>query len=422
MENSIYQNSQSILNTATSYLTETIPSYLTETYQTLMSNSFSSNSNNKKLDDGLNASGSLMSLEHTNSSDPLDQCRNYISRKDRPRRGKREKTGRVTKLGSYLQFDQEVMEYFKMYKTVSRSIKSTIDSSYALGQQGISSLVDGTTVLTDTLLRKSYPPFKSDKIPNMSIASLSFSGGGYNCAYHLGIVKYIFEHSDMFTNVTFLGASGGAGVAAIALAYQDYPNRMQILQKILTTLIKMADEGYTLSEQVNRYTTLLLDNIDLECFDSKIRNSPRLQISVTDINNIIPINKIVTKIRDLEHLEKTIRASACVPILLDSQIREVDGTLCLDGGFTNNLPALNTNTIRVSCLNFPTIQAEVHPNKYMSLKSCFIHPGEQAIIQMMEEGYVDFVNFIGPYLEKQQDKALEIEIERLEQEFMSLDT
>ena len=44
------------------------------------------------------------------------------------------------------------------------------------------------------------------------------------------------------------------------------------------------------------------------------------------------------------------------------------------------------------------------------------------IIQMMEEGYVDFVNFIGPYLEKQQDKALEIEIERLEQEFMSLDT
>lgn len=406
-------NLYNIFNTTSDYLANTVQNVGTYLYGKTNSN------NSTNLTNSINNTTSVISLEHTDSNDPFDQCRNYISRKDRPRRGKREKTGRVTKIGTYYHFDPDVIDYFKIYKTINRNIKSTIDTTMSLGQFSISSIYEGATILTNAL--RSYPPFKSDQISNMSQASISFSGGGYNCAYHLGTLKYIFEHQDMFSNVTFLGASGGAGVAAIALAYQNDSECMRILQNVLNTLIKMADEGYSLSEQVNRYTTLLLEYIDEKHFQDNIRDSDRLQISVTDVNNIVPFNKIVTKFRDLAHLEKTLRASACIPILLDSQIREIDGNLYLDGGFTNNLPALNTDTIRVSCLNYPILQAEIHPNKYFNVKMCFIHPGEQIIIEMMEEGYVDFVNFVAPYIEKEHIRELETEIENLENEFAICD-
>jgi Patatin-like phospholipase len=182
-------------------------------------------------------------------------------------------------------------------------------------------------------------------------------------------------------------------------------------------LIQMADEGYTLSEQVDRYTTILLGYIDQSRFDLYIKGSTRLQISVTDITNIIPINRIVTKFKDLTHLEETIRASACIPILLDDQIRKIENRMYLDGGLTNNLPALDQNTIRLSCLNFPTLQAEVHPEQFLSIRTCFVHPGERVVLRMMEEGYVDFVKFMNPYIEKKRMEELDAEIQELEKEF-----
>jgi hypothetical protein len=360
----------------------------------------------------------LIQLAHTEDPDRYDVCKNYIPRKDRPRRGKREKKGRVTMIGTYHEYDEDSLNYFKMYKSVTRTVRSTVNTTIEYGMAGVSGIYGGATVLTDVLLRKSYPPFKSDQITDMPNASISFSGGGYNCAYHLGTVKYIFENPEMFKDVTFLGASGGAGVAAIALAYQHDPDNYEMLRQLLNAIIEMADEGYTLSEQVDQYTSNLLKFIDEDRFNRYIKGSSRLQISVTDVTNVIPMNQIVTKFKDLAHLEKTIRASACIPILLDDQIRKIEDRRYLDGGLTNNLPALDEHTIRISCLNYPTLQAEIHPHRYLNITTCFIHPGEQTILRMMEEGYVDFVHFIEPYIEKKRVAELEQEIEKFQEDFI----
>jgi patatin-like phospholipase len=349
--------------------------------------------------------------------DDEEVCKHYISRKDRERRGKREKKGRVMMTGHYHEYDDDSLQYFRFYKNVTRGVKNGVTSTAELGYSGAVQLYEGSTVLTDTLLMKSHPPFSSELIDDMPNGSISFSGGGYNCAYHLGIVKYIFENNHLFENATYLGASGGAGVAAIALAYQTDPNRMRVLQDILNTLTALGDENYTLSEQVERYTQLLLGYIDLDRFDKYIKENNRLQISLTEVTNYIPTNRIVTQFRNLTHLEKTIRASACVPILLDNRVRKIEDRSFLDGGFTNNLPIINNRTIRISCLNYPTLQAEIHPQRYLDLMTCFVHPGEEVILRMMENGYVDFIKYINPYIEKEDDERLEEEIKLLESEF-----
>jgi Patatin-like phospholipase len=397
------EQSDNVLNNATDYLIGAVQNISSYFY------------GDEERGDG----SDVITLEHNDDEpdDELEVCKNYIPRRDRPRRGKREKKGRVTKIGTYHNYDQSVLDYFRTYKSITRGVRSTINTTISIGYMGMAGIYDGATVLTDVLLRKSYPPFKSDQITDMSRSSISFSGGGYNCSYHLGSMKYIFEHPQLFEKVTFLGASGGAGVAAIALAYQDDPNCMRILRRILNTLIEMADEGHTLSEQVDRYTTILLSFIDSDRFDLHIKDSTRLQISVTDITNVIPMNQIVTKFKDLAHLEATIRASACIPILLDDQIRKIENRIYLDGGLTNNLPALDQNTIRISCLNYPTLQAEIHPEQYLSIQTCFVHPGERIVLKMMEEGYVDFIKFINPYIEKKQMEELDAEILKLESDF-----
>lgn len=403
-------------NTLNTYLAQTLQSITTLVYGETVDTGHTSTET--ETEPVIDAEHEVLDLIHSESPDRFELCKHYISRKDRPRRGKREKSGRVTMLGTYYNYDPNVLEYFKTYKQVTRTVRSTLETTISLGYAGATGLIDGATVLTDTLLRKSYPPFTSDQIADMQDSSISFSGGGYNCAYHLGVVKYIFENPELFQNVTFLGASGGAGVAAIALAYQNDPNCMQILRKILDTLIVMADEGYTLSEQVDHYTTLLLEFIDTDRFDRFIKGSNRLQISVTDVTNVIPLNQIVTKFKDLTHLEETIRASACIPILLDDQIRTINNRKYLDGGLTNNLPALDARTIRISCLNYPTLQAEIHPLRYLNLRTCFVHPGEQVVLRMMEEGYIDFVKFMTPYLDRRHVTEIETEILELQKSFV----
>ena len=412
-------NTKTNENMFNTYLTQTIQNITSLIYgEDAHTTTSESTSTSISPDEPIDTDPEVLDLIHSESPDRFELCKHYISRKDRPRRGKREKSGRVTMLGTYYNYDPNVLEYFKTYKQVTRTVRSTLETTISLGYAGATGLIDGATILTDTLLRKSYPPFTSDQIVDMQNSSISFSGGGYNCAYHLGVVKYIFENPELFQNVTFLGASGGAGVAAIGLAYQNDPNCMQILRKILDTLIVMADEGYTLSEQVDRYTTLLLEFIDTERFDRFIKGSNRLQISVTDVTNVIPLNQIVTKFKDLTHLEETIRASACIPILLDDQIRTINNRKYLDGGLTNNLPAIDDRTIRISCLNYPTLQAEVHPLRYLNLRTCFVHPGEQVVLRVMEEGYVDFVKFMTPYLDRRHVTEIETEILELQKSFV----
>jgi hypothetical protein len=222
---------------------------------------------------------------------------------------------------------------------------------------------------------------------NHAIESLSFSGGGYNCMYHMGVVRYIFENPELFKGTKYLGASGGAGIMAIVLCFESDPDRFKIIDKLINEVVLMNGKGLKLYQQVDEYINILCSFITLEKFDKYIKNSDRCHISVTDVTRIIPYNDVKTKFCSYSQFLGMLKATACIPFILDDTIREVDSRRYLDGGLSNNLPVLNDKTIKVSCLNYPLLKADIYPKDICELKYAFTPPPKSYIMNMHDLGY-----------------------------------
>lgn len=228
-----------------------------------------------------------------------------------------------------------------------------------------------------------------------TIESISFSGGGYNCTYHMGIIKYIFENSIMFKNTKYLGASGGAGICAIILCFESDPERFNILEQMINVVIEMKNMDLDISDQVKHYTDELIKHITVERFDKYIKDKDRCYISVTCINNMWIKNEIKSSFNSYTEFIDTIKASACIPILLDNQIRKIGNDKYIDGGLSNNIPVLNNNTIKISCLDFPLQKylhsPDVYPKSVYKIKHCFTPPDKTYIMNMYTLGYEDIM-------------------------------
>jgi hypothetical protein len=117
--------------------------------------------------------------------------------------------------------------------------------------------------------------------------SISFSGGGYNCTYHMGIIRYIFENPDMFKGTKYLGASGGAGICAIILCFESDPDRFKILDQMNDVVIGMKSMNLNLSDQVRHYTDELIKHITIDRFNKNVKGTDQCHISVTCVNSMI---------------------------------------------------------------------------------------------------------------------------------------
>lgn len=231
-----------------------------------------------------------------------------------------------------------------------------------------------------------------EKINNekrLSLPSISFSGGGYNCVYHIGVVKFIFDYPELFVDTKYLGASAGAGIVSLVLCYQNDVNRYDVLEKIINFIVKLRNDNIPLNKQVEEYSALIFSLIDIERFNKYIKYSDRCHISVTNVSKIIPYNEIITDFDDYDKFIDTLKASACVPILLDDKIRMIDGKYYLDGGLSNNQPILNSDTLKVSCLSYPFIDADIYPVYLSKITYTFIPPDIEYINLMREMGYYD---------------------------------
>lgn len=233
-----------------------------------------------------------------------------------------------------------------------------------------------------------------DNKQDLHIKSVSFSGGGYNCMYHVGVIKYIFENSLLFKDTIYLGASGGAGIAALVLCYEHDHNRFNILQYLLDFVINMKNRNLKLHDQIEEYSNLIINLITEDRFDLYIKNTNRCHISVTNISNIIPKNEIKSFFSSYKQFTDTLRASACIPILLDNKIRTIDNKQYLDGGLSNNIPIIDSNTIRISCIYYPLLNADIFPKHTRDITHCFIPPDRSYIISMYDQGYDDILTLL----------------------------
>ena len=225
--------------------------------------------------------------------------------------------------------------------------------------------------------------------------SISFSGGGYNCMYHMGVLRYIFENTHLFKNTIYLGASGGAGICAIALCFESDPDRLNILKQMICDVIAIKSKKLNKSDQVKEYIANLINHITEEKFFKYIKGSDRCRISVTRISPyIFQLNEIKTNFISYVEFIETIKASACIPIILDDQIRKINNNKYIDGGLSNNFPSLNKNTIRISCLPYTIFKPHIYPTILFQLKYCFTPPDKNYILNMCDLGYNDIDKFM----------------------------
>lgn len=235
---------------------------------------------------------------------------------------------------------------------------------------------------------------------NIAQESVCFSGGGYNCMYHMGVVRYIFENPELFQGTKYLGASGGAGIVAVVLCFESEPNKFKILNHMIEDVIAMRDVQMGLHDQVKVYMMNLIKHVTHERFDRYIKDSDRCHISVTDVSGIFPRNVIKTKFTSYTQFIDTLKASACIPLILDDQIRKIDSRKYLDGGLSNNMPTINEKTLRISCLNYPLLSADLYPKVICDIKYCFTPPPRNYVHNMHDLGYNDIDGWLKEHKRK----------------------
>lgn len=205
----------------------------------------------------------------------------------------------------------------------------------------------------------------------------------------MGIVKYIFENTKTFKNIKYLGASGGAGIIGIILCYEHDKDRLTVLNNIVNDILNIDSDTLMLHEQVKLYISILEHYIDSDKFNKYIKNSNRCYISVTNITNIIPKNEIISDFHSYDHYRSVLHASACIPYLLDNKIMTIDNNRYLDGGLSNNIPVLGKNTLKISCLNYPFMNADIYPSILANLWNCFYKPPRNYMLNMYNMGTSD---------------------------------
>jgi predicted acylesterase/phospholipase RssA len=230
------------------------------------------------------------------------------------------------------------------------------------------------------------------------IKSISFSGGGYNCVYHLGVIKYIFEHTDDFKDCQYLGASGGSNLGAFIIINENKDNRIQILQNILDEIIELASSNINLVDQVDKYMNIITNCVNENNFKKYIQDKNRCIVSVTKlIYSIIPQNTIVQNYSSYNDYINHIRASSSIPYLIDNKFRTINNNYFIDGGFTNNQPIIDDDTITVACYNYPHYKPDIYPKFLAQYKHIFKPPTKEYLLQMFALGYKDAALFFENY-------------------------
>jgi len=203
-----------------------------------------------------------------------------------------------------------------------------------------------------------HPIFESDFdcLTDMARA-LSFSGCGFNGAYHIGVQKAVAQRLDM-ASLKFSGASAGSIAATNAAIWAGKNESGDIA---LIHDIRLCAKKHMFTNRMVPELTSLLDRFypdDLvDCMND------RVFISLTNVDKKLKMhNTLKSKFASRQEALDTIVASCLVPGWAGYRAIVIDGQKYVDGGFTTNLPDLIPGeTIRVQPFSTSAKFAEVSP-------------------------------------------------------------
>ncbi|XP_043256183.1 patatin-like phospholipase domain-containing protein 2 isoform X2 [Colletes gigas] len=174
--------------------------------------------------------------------------------------------------------------------------------------------------------------------------NLSFAGCGFLGIYHVGVAVCFKKYAPHLLLDKISGASAGAIAACCLLC--DLP-----LGEITSNVLRVAREARQrtlgpFSPSFNVQEILLESLQKFLPNDAHIRVSGKLHVSLTRVYD--GKNVIVSQFSSKEDLLQALLASAFIPLFSGLLPPRFHGIRYMDGGFSDNLPTLDENTITVS--------------------------------------------------------------------------
>ncbi|CAK9825101.1 Patatin-like phospholipase domain-containing protein 2 [Anthophora retusa] len=238
--------------------------------------------------------------------------------------------------------------------------------------------------------------------------NLSFAGCGFLGIYHVGVAACFKEYAPHLLLDKISGASVGAIAACCLLCDLN-------LGDITSNVIEVAREARqrTLGPFSPSFNVqeLLLES--LQKFlpdDAHIRVSGKLHVSLTRVYD--GKNVIVSQFSSREDVLQALLASAFIPIFSGLLPPRFHGVRYMDGGFSDNLPTLDENTITISpfcgesdiCprdvssqlfhVNFSNTSIELSRQNIYRFARILFPPNPEILSNMCEQGFYDALRFL----------------------------
>lgn len=238
--------------------------------------------------------------------------------------------------------------------------------------------------------------------------NLSFAGCGFLGIYHVGVACCFRKYAPHLLLNKISGASFGAIAACCLLC--DLP-----LGDITSDVLRVAVEArsrslgpFAPSFNIHR---LLLEG--LEKFlphDAHIRVSGKLHISLTRVHD--GKNVIISHFDSRQELIDALLASAFIPIFSGLIPPKFKGVRYMDGGYSDNLPTIDENTITVSpfcgesdiCprddssqlfhINIANTSIELSKHNIYRMVRILFPPKPEVLSNMCKQGFDDALRFL----------------------------
>jgi len=223
-------------------------------------------------------------------------------------------------------------------------------------------------------------------------ASVAMCGGGFRTWYHLGIYWGLYDVFGVkgVNTMKFSGASIGALVATVA-ACGVHPADIWAHIPAIAEAYRAAFFGHI--TKVGQFCRYLLHTTLPQ--DAHLRVKGRLFISISSMFPL-PHNHLQSDFTSREDLIDAVIAAQYIPTWTYPGLCIHRRMVCIDGGVTNNLPALCEESLRVG-LDLDDVDswnADLVPSQPLARINTFVPADEANLLRMLQCGKEDIKRWL----------------------------
>ncbi|XP_055709203.1 patatin-like phospholipase domain-containing protein 2 isoform X3 [Phlebotomus papatasi] len=238
--------------------------------------------------------------------------------------------------------------------------------------------------------------------------NLSFAGCGFLGIYHVGVAICFKQYAPHLLLDKISGASAGS-LAAVGLIC-DLPLAEMTSENLRISMIARSHKLGPFSPRFNINNILLEGLHKFLPADAHLRVNGRLHISLTRVCD--GKNVIVSHFNSREELFQALLCACFIPVFSGFLPPRFRGVRYMDGGFSDNLPTINENTVTVSpfcgesdiCprdkssqlfhINFANTSIELSRQNMNRFSYVLMPPKPEILSNLCQQGFDDALRFL----------------------------